>query len=330
MHPSRSKTPARRRPLFRIEAEALESRQLLTGGAGNTIALVAGTVATGGGTTPSAFILNASHFSAPKGRFTLGVDVVATTNSSLKPVITSIASEAKGHALVYRGPQGPKALVRASSDTVAHAVLTEVGFPSKAKNAGASYAVKITGASSTKGDFLLGYYLPGDADGNGKVDQADLTAIKSQNGKTVTDADYLFDADANRDGRVNRSDLLIARRNLGVMTTITPDITASLDPASDSGAADRITGLSTVKFTGVAAPGAKIAFAEVNAKTPGATTTVDASGKYSLTLKLAEGTNTYKVSSTDAFGQTISGSIQPVTYTTGEVPQVASIKAARS
>ena len=38
MNPNRSRSQTRRRPLFRIEAEVLESRQLMTGGAGDTIA----------------------------------------------------------------------------------------------------------------------------------------------------------------------------------------------------------------------------------------------------------------------------------------------------
>jgi len=329
MNPSRPRSQARRRPLFRIEAESLESRQLLTGGAGNTIALVRGSVETDGATTPSAFTIQSTHFTAPRGRLTLGVDVVATTNSGLKPVITGVTTDGTPRSKVlYQGPRGAKALARAASGDVANAVLTDVTYPTKGKKNAANYSVKITGVGNTKGDFLIGYYLPGDADGNGIVNNLDIKAIKSLNGRTVVETDYSFDADTNRDGVINRTDVALARKNLGVRTTIIPDITANFDPASDTGAADRITNVSTVKFTGVAAPGASISYVEVNKKTGSASTVADDSGKYSVTLALAEGTNTYKVTSIDAFGQTISGSIQPVTYTTGTVPQTASVKAA--
>ncbi len=329
MNPSRPRSQARRRPLFRIVAESLESRELLTGGAGNTIALVRGNVESEGATTPSPFSIPASHFTSPRGKMTLGVDVVALTNSTVKPVITAVTTEGTGRkSVIYQGPRGAKALARASSDNVAHAVLTEIMVPTKGKTTSGSYAVKITGAANTKGGFLIGYYLPGDADGNGVVNSTDLKAIKSLNGKTVVEDTYSFDADSNRDGKINKSDVAIARKNLGVTTTITPDITANLDPSTDTGAADRITNIVNVKFTGRAAPGASISFEEVNKKTASAATKADDSGAYTVNLALAEGTNTYKVTSVDAFGQSISGSIQPVTYTTGTVPQTASVKAA--
>ena len=321
MNPLNLKAPTRRRPLFRVEAEGLEARQVLSGGAGNTIALIRGTIPDTGAKDTTNFILSPSHFTAPKGRITLGVDVVAATNSELAPVITGIQSAGgRVRSMVYRGPQGPKALVRASSDNTAHAVLANLKVP-RGGHQSSNYAVTISAASNTQGDYLLGYYLPGDADGDGAVTKTDIQGIKSQLGKTVDDSDYAFDADANRDGRITRADLNLARQNLGAKTTISPDITANFDPASDTGASDRITNLSTVTFSGVATPGASVSYQEINAKSPGASTTADASGNYSVTLNLAEGTSTFKVTSVDAFGQVISGSIQPVTYTTGVVPQ---------
>ena len=43
-------------------------------------------------------------------------------------------------------------------------------------------------------------------------------------------------------------------------------------------------------------------------------TTADATGNYSIIVPLVRGTNTFQVTSTDAFGQTIQGNLAPVTY----------------
>ena len=70
----------------------------------------------------------------------------------------------------------------------------------------------------------------------------------------------------------------------------------------------------TAHFTGTATPGATITYTETANKVPATTTTADATGNYSIIVPLATGTNTFKVVSTDAFGQTISGTLAPVTY----------------
>lgn len=314
MTPNRSKSQTRRRPLFRIEAEGLESRQLLTGGGGNTIALAKGTVATAGGTTLAPFTVESGHFTVPKHRLTLGVDVVADGSSTINPKIVSVA---EGSARVSTTSLPPSTTTTANDP---HAVLATVVLPRGKKGFSAKFTTKVAAQQNTSGDFLLGYYLPGDANGDGKVTKADIASIKSILGKTVNDSTYSFDADSNRDGRITMADLNIAKGNLGVSTTITPSFTANLDPSTDSGLADRITNNSTVTFNGQASPGAQITFTEVNAKEPAVSTTAAADGTYKVNIPLNVGTSTFNVSSVDAFGQTIAGSIQPVTYTTAPVP----------
>ena len=58
----------------------------------------------------------------------------------------------------------------------------------------------------------------------------------------ATNAKYVFDADVNRDGVINNTDLQIARENLGVTTKVSPVVSVNLDPASDP-AANRTTTL---------------------------------------------------------------------------------------
>ena len=320
MNPNRSKSQTRRRPLFRIEAEVLESRQLMTGGAGDTIALTTGTIAAINGTASAPFVIESGHFTVPKGRLVLGIDVVAATGSTLKPQIASV-SQGGLHIAVSGTPRGPQAHLKGATATdTPHAVIATLNLPHKGTAFSASFATKIVATSKTSGDYLLGYYLPGDVNGDGKVELNDLATIKSLIGKTVNDTAYQFDADSNRDGKITMADFNIAKRNLGVSTTITPDFTANLDPKSQTSAGIRVTNQSTVAFTGMAAPGAKISYTEVNGKTGTTTAQADAAGNYAITVPLVLGTNTFKASSVDAFGQTIRGTIQPVTYALPIVP----------
>ena len=327
MNPNRPKSQTRRRPLFRIEAEVLEGRQLMTGGAGDTIALSTGTIAAVNGTTSSPFVVESGHFTAPKGHLVLGVDVVAATGSTLQPQIASI-SQGSLHVATTGAPRGPQPHVKGSTaDSTPHAVLATLNLPHKGTTFSASFTTKVVATAKTNGAYLLGYYLPGDVNGDGKVDPSDLATIKSLVGKTVNDSAYQFDADSNRDGKITMADYKIAKQNLGVSTTITPDFTANLDPSAQTSAGLRITNQSSVAFTGTAAPGAMISYTEQSGQTGTTTAQADSSGNYSITVPLIIGTNTFRASAADAFGQTITGTVQPVTYA---LPPVATSTAATS
>jgi len=101
--------------------------------------------------------------------------------------------------------------------------------------------------------------------------------------------------------------------DLGASTRISPIIGVNLNPADDP-LNDRITSDKTVNFTGTVTPGATVTFTEINNNSPGATTTADTSGNYSIMVPLGKGSNTFDVTTMDAFGQSISGQISPVTY----------------
>jgi hypothetical protein len=299
----------------------------MTGGAGNTFALVTGNISKPGGTASVQVTIDPAHFTLPHGSFTLGVDVVPLSGSTLQPLISSIQNQhsqvvAQAFHSVYN-PRLSHAAVAAGKAT--SAVLTPVSFSPKHPGQAVHYTVNIKAESNTTGGFLLGFYLPGDVTGNGAVDKSDIQAIVSNLGTNSSQSNYNFEADANRDGRIGLIDLTTAERNLGVKTDIQSAITADLDPASDAGAADRITNIQNVHFTGTGTPGATIVYSEINHKTANVSTTVGSDGKYSLTIPLAPGANTFSVTSTDAFGQVISGQISPVTYTTGTVPPAASL-----
>jgi hypothetical protein len=297
----------------------LESRSLMTGGAGSIFALVPGTVDAAGAVGSHAFTLDRDHFTIPTRHAVLGIDVAASGASSIKPKISSVALPS-GRALAITYPRGGvlKGANTGSNVTVTNGAVLVPLRP--LSDHPVTYTTHVLGESNTTGNYILGYYLPGDADGNGKVEQADLSIVRKAIGSIVGDSDYVFDADTNRDGRVGLNDLQVAQRNLGLATTVSPVVSANLDPISDSGVPDRITVFQDVILTGTGTPGATITYSEVDKKTPDVSTTVRPDGTYDVTARLAEGKNTFHVSYVDPFGQVISGTIAAIEYQRPAVP----------
>ncbi|OJW24993.1 MAG: hypothetical protein BGO49_01805 [Planctomycetales bacterium 71-10] len=300
-----------------LAVDTLEDRRVLSAGMGSTFAIVPGTVAEANKVSTVDVKLDSTHFTAGnRGRITLGIDVAADPSSSVKPVVSAIKS-ANGRNVAFQHSRYSQALVKAQGmgTPLSSAVTTTVQLP-KAGKGPAAYQVQVKGATADTGGYLLGFYLPGDVDGDGVVSKDDVAAIASKFGRSSTDDGYSFDADANRDGKIDAKDVRMAGQNIGARTTISPVTSVNLDPASDTGISDRVTDQRNVKFTGAASPDATITFTEIDGKSPGGSTTVGADGQYSIDVPLGDGSNTFKVTTADAFGQSISGGIAAVTYST--------------
>ncbi len=310
-----SKNAPRRGKKVELGPESLETRSLLTGGTGNLLAIMPGTIATAKEVGNVTFNLSKPQFTIPKGRMTLGIDVVPDTSTTFKPEISSV-EDPSGRAIrgTTRAIFNPSVKRnRDTGDPRSSAMLVPLSTPRGDALTSSTFTVKVAGAGDSTGRYLLGFYLPGDANGNGVVDGSDVKAVRSALNSTPNDTRYTFDADADRDGRINNTDLKITQRNKGVKTTISPIVSANLDPATDSDLPDRKTTFSTVHFTGAVTPGAKVTFAETTQKTAPVSTTADETGNYSIMVPLAVGENSFRVTTQDAFGQSITGGIEPVT-----------------
>ena len=200
------------------------------------------------------------------------------------------------------------------------ALVTIPGLPTKEGKA-MVYKVNIAATNKTSGDILVGFYLPGDAGGTGTVNQASINATQAAVGTDANDTTgkYSFDADANRDGQIDKQDLKIAQQNMGISTTVSPVISANLDPTGIADPKNRISSVPTVTVTGTATPGATITYSAANMPTQTFTAN-STTGAYSVPLQLSIGSNTYSVVATDSFKQKITGSIASITYTPGAVP----------
>lgn len=333
MNDSRERHQNRRKPALGVDS--LEDRRLMSADMGSTFAIVPGEVTAAGAKSTVDVKIDPGYFTGATrgGRIVLGVDVAADPNSQVKPQIVSVESS-NGRRVSVQHARYANTLVKAQGllTPQSTAVTFTVPVP-KAGQAPATYKVDVKGLTEGTGKYLLGFYLPGDVNGDGKVTNDDITTMASKIGQKSTDKGYAFDADANRDGKIDVRDLRIASQNLGASTIVSPVASVNLDPASDTGISDRVTNQRVVKFTGTATPNATVVFTELNKNSPGATATVGPDGKYSVNVQLGDGSNTFQVATTDAFGQTISGSISPVTFSTNPptvtntVPNPADAKA---
>jgi hypothetical protein len=301
--------------------EVLEDRLVLSAGEGSTFAIMPGQVTTAGQVSTINFKIDPTMFTAPRknGKLVLGVDVAAatsSTSSSTTPTVTpEIASitDSTGHVIRAQHTRYDPKVAKANKlgNAPTSAVIFSVNVPKTGQPAG-DYSLQVKGLNSTTGQYLVGFYLPGDVAGTGTVTKADIQTIKKDNGMTAQNSSYNFDADVNRDGIINGQDVKIAKEDLGASTLISPVVSVNLDPASNP-AADRTVPFSTVHFAGMVTPDSTVTFVDQNGGST-TSTTADSTGAYSILVPLVTGSNTFSVSTQDAFGQDITGSITPVVY----------------
>lgn len=317
------RTPRRGRKT-QYSPESLEPRELLTAGAGDTFAIMNGNIPDTGGTTAITFTIDPTHFNLPKGKLALGIDVVPATGSTIKPLISSV-DDPHGDLIpqTFHSVYDPHAgRLTVASNPLTSSVITPVTFfPGANRNNPATYTVNVDAEGKTSGDFLLGFYLPGDANGDGKVDKTDVQLVNASFGSRGGSSKYNFNADANRDGRIGLVDKAYVQQNQGVSLDISPIVQANLVPSSVTNSTTRTTTSPTAAFTGSATPGATITYTNTNAPNAApTTTTTDSAGNYTITVPLVPGQNTFKVQSSDAFGQVITGTLSPVTYNPPATP----------
>lgn len=313
----KSSRPNRRRPAASLAPEMLETRQMLTGGVGSTFAIIPGTISTTNGHTSVSFNINPALFTDPGNKpFLLGLDIAPGTNSTVNPVINSVTTPTGKTLSVSHSVYDPavkRTGVEATSKYSTAALVTIPGLQAKTTKS-FTYKVNVSAVQQTSGAVLVGFYLPGDADGLGMINQSDINAIKYAMNTNAADTTgkYSFDADANRDGQINQQDLAIATKNLGVGTTVSPVISANVAPSEMTDPTNRITNLNKVTITGAATPNATITYSETG-ELP-VSTTSNSLGNYTITIPLLTGANTYNVTTADAFGQSIQGAINSITY----------------
>jgi hypothetical protein len=285
--------------------------------------------ATAGKVSQVSFTIDPSHFTLPKGKLELGIDVTPASGSTVKPVVLTVVDSSGRPVRTTHSIYDPQVQRNnTSAGKYTTAVIADVGFSKKDPTAPVTYTVDVMAQGTTAGNYLLGFYLPGDTNGDGTVDQTDVKAIKSEMRVNANQTNYSFDADGNRDGKISMADVQLAEKNMGVKTTVNPTISANLDPNDDPGLSQGVVKSSPIHYTGVATAGATITYQGTNQGDKPVSTVTDSSGKYSINVPVDKGENVFKVSSHDAFQQNISGTITPVTYLV--TPTAAQLKTTTS
>lgn len=321
MNPSNPKPRRPRSPS--LAPETLEKRELMTGGVGDTFAILPATIKKAGGQATVSFTLDPKLFTTNGKPFVLGIDVAPGSTSSTNPMVKSVTSSTGKSLAVQHATFDPKVnRTGAQSDSkLSSAALVTIPGTTAKSTKPMVYKVNISALDKSSGEVLVGFYLPGDSAGTGTVNQASLNSITYGLNADANDTTgkYNFDADANRDGKIDKKDLAIAKQNMGVSTKVSPVISADLSPTGITDPKQRISNVPNVVITGTATPGANITYAATGLPTQ--TVTADATtGTYSVPLQLNVGSNTYNVVATDAFKQTITGTIAAITYTPGAQP----------
>jgi hypothetical protein len=299
---------------FEIQGNELE-RRAVPANMGNTFAIVSGEVVKAGELSQVKVNFDKNLFTLPKGKATIGVAVAPVSGGTVSPAISKVVNQANKSVAQASTPASRKiSAAQSTTSTVPKPVIFNVQLGRG--SAASTYTVSVKDQKTGTGNFLSGFYLPGDANGDLKVQKSDVDLIKGAIGAKTGDQKYNFNADSNRDGVIDNTDVKLAQQNMGVAVKVNPVITARLDPANDTGAADRITDQRNVNFQGVATPGSTLTYTEVDSKVQPVTAKADATGNYTITVGLADGNNLFRVTSTDPFGQSISGLLSPVTYRT--------------
>jgi Dockerin type I domain len=316
-----TKEVRRTRQRLCLAPDFLEDRVVLSSGQGSTFAIIPGTVTTAGQVSTVNFKLNPTMFTTPKrnGDIELGIDIAAasptssTTASTLQPQIVSV-TDASGHTVRVQHSKYNAKVAKANKlgDTQTSASLVTLKLPANGQSA-VDYSVQVKGLDSTTGMYLLGFYLPGDVAGTGQVTNADLKTIKKDRGLTAESSNYNFDADVNRDGVINGQDLSLAKKAIGESTAVSPVVSVNLNPASNP-AANRTVPFSSIEFDGNTTPGATVTFVDQQGGSSTSTTADAKTGAYTINVPLVTGSNTFTVTTLDAFGQSITGAITPVVY----------------
>ena len=124
---------------------------------------------------------------------TLGIDVVPDAATDFKPQISSV-EDPSGRAIrgTTRAIFNPGVeRNRDTGDPRSSAMLVPLTIRRGATPATSStFTVKVTARRTRPAKFLLGFYLPGDANGDGVVDETDVKAVRSALGSTANDAQY--------------------------------------------------------------------------------------------------------------------------------------------
>jgi hypothetical protein len=209
----------------RLGFDALELRFALSAISAASSDLPLYTIGTGHGTIAAAHAsaditvtISPESFAQGKATTVFGIKTVPDPGSALAPAVLS-ATSADGHKLVIIHGQAFSPQYHAWDQSY-----VDVNRPGP-------LTITIGGRGRSTGSFGVQVYLPGDTNGDHRVDFGDLATFQHSFNTHAGNPDYSVSADANQNGYVGHDDGRFIERNLSPLTPQVPlNVDLSLAP----------------------------------------------------------------------------------------------------
>jgi hypothetical protein len=238
----------------------------------------------------------ARNVTAGKSSTLFGIFVAPGNGSSLQPRIVGVESSDGRMLSIKQGR--PFVAGRADGQAAAFVKVSAAG----------PLTVLVSGMRRSTGLYSLDVTLAGDANGDGTVNQADLSPFASAYLSKPGDQNYNAAADFNQDGIVNQIDAKALQQNMPAVSSGPLELSMNLLPAdqaqyrtpSNSGGA---TFKQNVTIVGRTVPGSIVIQDGTKGfyKWVGPAYATDASGEFTAPEKLTQGVNTFDFLVIDPF-----------------------------
>lgn len=209
------------------QLERLETRLQLSGSPpANTIGISLGSVTRPGAISATSVTLAPKNITPNKHSTMIAVFVQPTATSGLAPRIVAVEGP-NGQRLPFQlgRPYRPRDAGQVDDQAV---VIVKTNRPGP-------LTIRVAGQNHTTGSYTVETTLPGDVNGDGQVNLADLTLFAQAYGSQRGEPTYNPAADFNQNGLVNLYDAKALEHN---MTPLSPDIplqaTINLLPADQA------------------------------------------------------------------------------------------------
>ncbi len=281
------------------QVEALETRlQMSMTIPANSIGVSEGNVVRPGGVSQASVTIAARNLTAGKSSTLFGIFVAPGSGSTLAPRIVAVRSS-DGRLLSIK--QGrPFAANRADGQAAAFVKVSEPG----------PLTVVVSGGRNSTGTYSLDVTLPGDANGDGTVNQADLAPFAAAYLSTPGDQNYNAAADFNQDGIVNQVDAKVLEQNMPPVKRGPLQLVMNLSPADQAHySTPQNSGGSTSKrdvtVIGRTLPGSIVIQDGTKGfyKWTGPAYATNSNGVFTAPEKLTQGINTFDFLIIDPFGR---------------------------
>lgn len=133
----------------------------------------------------------------------IGLNARPATGSTVDPTVTKVV--------------GPRAVKPPMANSNGRPFIVRLNVPQAGEDV---YTAQVSDAANRTGDIVLDAFLPGDVDGNLKVDKADRDRLLAAYGRREGQPGYDAAADINSDGTVGCRDRFYLIRNFGADATL--------------------------------------------------------------------------------------------------------------